>query len=317
MKSNINIKRVIIVFFVIDFVLCLGIVIGMHISQDKPGSPVATLVSERSITLGESKSKAAIYENFQNYVKKSYILIGSEPNVTYYKILRNVPRNDYDTESFYCDSEDDFIYYHDKDGVRSSVIAVDVSSYQPALDWNSLKAAGVEVAMIRVGYRGYGNGALVTDAMFDTHIRGALNAGLRVGVYFYTQAVNYEEGAEEARYVLDIISRYDVTCPVTIDTEYLPDESARAYDLDVDTRTDAVVGFCETVKEAGYTPMVYSNRNWFVQNLDMSRLGGYKIWVAHYTNEPDFPYMYTGWQYTDQGALDGAANAIDLNVWFE
>ena len=158
---------------------------------------------------------------------------------------------------------------------------------------------------------------IVLDDMFESHVQGALEEGLHVGVYFFSQALNYDEGVEEANFVLNAIRDYNITCPVAIDTEFLDASDARTNGLDIDSRTDSIVGFCETVKAAGYIPMIYSNRNWYVQSLDMSRLGDYKLWLAHYTNQPDFPYKYVGWQYTDQGTLSGVEGSVDLNVWFK
>ena len=171
--------------------------------------------------------------------------------------------------------------------------------------------------MVRVGFRGYGSGKIVLDDMFEEHTDNAIKAGLKVGVYFFSQAVNYDEGVEEARFALDAIRKYRITGPVAIDTEYIDAEDARTADLSIDDRTDGVVGFCETVKQAGYTPMIYASRNWFVQSLDMTRLGDYKLWLAHYTNQTDFPYLYTGWQYTDAGEIPGIYGSVDLNVWFD
>ena len=102
-----------------------------------------------------------------------------------------------------------------------------------------------------------------------------------------------------------------------IDTEEVYADGARTADISNDVRTDGVVGFCETVKNAGYTPMIYSNRNWFVQKLDMTRLGNYKLWLAHYANQPDFPYLYAGWQYTGNGTIAGIGQELDLNVWMD
>ena len=153
--------------------------------------------------------------------------------------------------------------------------------------------------------------------MFQTHIEGAKAAGIKVGIYFYSQAISYEEGVEEAQFALNLASAYTLDMPVVIDTEEVYADGARTADLSNDARTDSVVGFCETVKSAGYTPMIYSNRNWFVQKLDMTRLGDYKLWLAHYANQPDFPYLYSGWQYTGTGTIAGIGQELDLNVWME
>lgn len=296
--------------------IAIGVIIGVNISH-KTGDPVIAAVGDRGWTLGESQQKPLIEENYWNFIYASYILVGTPPDCEYYKIVSEVERHDYDKENFYIDDGTDKMYYHGEDGSRLTSIAIDVSAFQPELDWNSVKAAGVDVVMIRVGYRGYGSGKIVLDDMFETHIQGALEAGLQVGVYFFSQAISYDEGIEEANFVLDAISQYNITCPIAIDTEFVDASDARTNGLDIESRTDSVVGFCETVKAYGYMPMIYSNRNWYVQRLDMSRLGDYRLWLAHYSNEPDFPYKYVGWQYTDQGTLDGVDGPVDLNVWFK
>ena len=296
--------------------IAIGVIIGINIktiSRD----PVFVSLTDKTWTLGEGEEKARIEENYWNFIRASYILIGTPPDCEYYKIVSEVKRHDYDVENFYIDDNSDKMYYHNAEGERVSTLAIDVSAFQPEIDWTAVKAAGVDVAMIRVGYRGYGSGKIVEDDMFRTHIQGALDAGLRVGVYFFSQALNYDEGVSEANFVLETIREFDVTCPVVIDTEFMDASDARTNELDIDSRTDSIVGFCETVEAAGYTAMIYSNRNWFVQSVDMSRLGDYKLWLAHYTNQPDFPYEYIGWQYTDQGTLDGVDGSVDLNVWFK
>ena len=257
-----------------------------------------------------------INDNFWRFVDARYVLVGMPPDCQFYKIVSEVPRHDYDVESFYAE-DGDVIYYHDENGRKASTVAIDLSTFQTDIDWDKVKASGVEVVMVRVGFRGYGSGKIVLDDMFEEHTENAINAGLKVGVYFFSQAVNYDEGVEEARFALDAIREYRITGPVAIDTEYIDAEDARTAELSIDDRTDGVVGFCETVKQAGYTPMIYASRNWFVQCLDMTRLGDYKLWLAHYTNQTDFPYLYTGWQYTDAGEISGISGSVDLNVWFD
>ncbi len=296
--------------------ISIGVIIGINIKQ-KSQKPVVEVVAERTWTLGESEQKALIEENYWNFIYASYILIGTPPDCEYYKIVSEVERHDYEVENFYIDDGSDKMYYHDAEGARLTSIAIDVSAFQPNIDWNQVKASGVDIVMIRVGYRGYGSGKIVLDDMFESHVQGALEAGLQVGVYFFSQALNYDEGVEEAKFVIDAIQEYNITCPVAIDTEFLDASDARTNGLDIASRTDSIIGFCETVKASGYIPMIYSNRNWYVQSLDMSRLGDYRLWLAHYSNQPDFPYKYVGWQYTDQGTLSGVEGAVDLNVWFK
>lgn len=296
--------------------IAIGVIIGVNIKRES-NKPVIAEVGDRTWTLGESEQKPLIEENYWNFIYASYILIGTPPDCEYYKIVSEVERHDYEVENFYVDDGSDKMYYHDAEGSRLTSIAIDISAFQPNIDWAQVKAAGVDIVMIRVGYRGYGSGKIVLDDMFETHVKGALEAGLQVGVYFFSQALNYDEGVEEANFVIDAIKDYNITCPVAIDTEFLDATDARTNGLDIASRTDSIIGFCETVKAAGYIPMIYSNRNWYVQSLDMSRLGDYRLWLAHYSNQPDFPYKYVGWQYTDQGTLSGVDGSVDLNVWFK
>ncbi|MBQ9200037.1 MAG: glycoside hydrolase family 25 protein [Lachnospiraceae bacterium] len=306
----------ILIMLIIIGMVALIILLNVKFDKSKPVF-ISTAADEREWYLEPGAVAGLIDDNYWSYVRASYVLIGDYPNYEYYKIAANVPRNDYEVDNFFIDDENGLMYYHNDNAERISHVAVDVSAYQTDVDWEKVKAAGVDMAIIRAGYRGYGSGALVTDDMFQNHIEGALDAGLIVGVYFFTQAINYDEGVEEAKYTLNLIKDYKVKGPVIIDSEIIYDDAARTAELDIDSRTDSVVGFCETVKNAGYEPMIYSNRNWFVQELDMSRVGNYRLWLAHYSNQPDFPYLYTAWQYTDEGSLSGIGINLDLNVWIE
>ena len=131
-------------------------------------------------------------------------------------------------------------------------LGVDVSFYQGEIDWEAVAADGVEFAMIRCGYRGSESGTIVVDEQFENNINGALAAGLDVGVYFFSQSTGAIEAAEEANFVLDLISGYDITMPVAFDWE--PLEGSRAEDIDRSELTASAVVFCEMVKDAGYTP---------------------------------------------------------------
>lgn len=312
---NKKITQILLIAACVAVALAIGFVIGINVKPNgrlKPKTPEYT----HEWGIPQDGIATAIYDNFWAYVKQSYIIVGTPPDCQLYKIVDEVPRHNYNLDNFYAEA-DGLLYYHDDAGNIISSVAIDVSAYQTNVDWEQVKAAGVDVAMIRVGYRGYGSGKLVVDDTFQSHIEGASEQNMRVGVYFYTQALNYEEGVEEAQFVLEAIKDYQVTCPIAIDTEFLEVEDSRAYNLDNAARTDAVVGFCETIKAAGYTPMIYSNRNWYAANLDMTRLGDYSLWLAHYSNQPDFPYQFAGWQYTSNGSLYGVEGEVDLNVWLD
>ncbi len=316
---EINWPHVILVGAIAVVLVLIGLVIGINIGKSRRHKPALVGRDGYTWSLQPGAESQMIYANFWQFAQASYVLVGDIPNCQFYKIVKEVPRNDFQTDDFYMEDGDSTIMaYHNAEGERISELAVDISSYQPDLDWDVLKQAGVTIAFIRVGYRGYGSeGKLVADDMFQTHIEAAKAAGIKVGIYFYSQAVNYEEGVAEAQFALDLASDYTLDMPVVIDTEEVYADEARTADITVDERTDGVVGFCETVKNAGYVPMIYSHRNWFVQKLDMTRLGGYKLWLAHYANQPDFPYLYAGWQYTGSGTIAGIGQEIDLNVWLD
>jgi GH25 family lysozyme M1 (1,4-beta-N-acetylmuramidase) len=313
MNKAYKIKKAVVAFLLADLLICVGIIIGVNLVSEN-SHPVAAMATDRELTLGVGTEKAEIEDNYWDFVHKSYILIGTAPNYTYYKIVSQLDRNDYDPELFY-EEDNGFMYYHDEDGNRLSKVAVDVSTFQGDIDWNQLAATGVELVMIRAGLRGYGNGEIKEDSAFRRNVEGATAAGLSVGVYFFSQALNADEGAEEAQFVLDLVSGYGISGPIAIDTEFVDDSEARTFNLDITSRTDSIISFCDTVDAAGYQSMIYANRNWFVQNLDLTRLYGYKLWVAHYVDTPDFPYLYNGWQYTETATIAGVQGNIDLNVW--
>ncbi len=196
---------------------------------------------------------------------------------------------------------------------------IDVSLYQGIIDWAKVKKSGVDFAMIRAGYRGYETGGLVEDRMFSKNLLGVTSNGLKVGIYFYTQAINETEAKEEAKYVLNLIKKYGVkiTYPITIDTELTPTETGRADNLSVSKRTAIVKAFCETISNAGYTPMIYANKYWLTSNLDMTKLSKYDVWLAHYTNKTDYKGKYTIWQYTDKGNVNGIDGYVDKNYGYK
>lgn len=193
-------------------------------------------------------------------------------------------------------------------------LGVDVSFYQGEIDWQTVADNGVEFAMIRCGYRGSESGAIVEDEQFRNNMQGALDAGLDVGVYFFSQSTGAIEAAEEANFVLGLIQDYDVTMPVAFDWEPLAD--SRAEDIDRDELTASAVVFCEMVKDAGYTPCVYLYRYIGYYEYEMERLGDYDIWVGAPGTWPDFYYRHLLWQFSFTGRVEGIDADVDLNLQF-
>ncbi len=195
----------------------------------------------------------------------------------------------------------------------NSRVGIDVSKWNGEIDWDRVKNAGVEFAIIRAGYRGSTTGSLVEDSCFAANMRGAAASGMPVGVYFFTQAVNEVEAVEEASAVLQLIREYDLDYPIFIDTEGAGG-NGRADNLDVETRTAVCEAFCRTIANAGYTAGVYASRNWYNNNLHVDKLEHYCIWLAEYRHTPLYQGYYHMWQYTSKGAVDGIAGNVDMNV---
>ena len=197
-----------------------------------------------------------------------------------------------------------------------TIPGIDVSYYQGKIDWEAVKASGIEFAIIRLGYRGYGEeGKLVEDKMAYSNIEGALRAGLKVGVYFFSQAITVEEALEEAEFVLARIRRYEITMPVVYDWEYISAE-ARTANMDRRTLTDCYIAFCDRIAEAGYTPMAYFNTYQSRSLMNLTELEQYPFWLALYSDRMTFPYRIEMWQYTDSGKVPGIEGNVDINLYF-
>ena len=197
---------------------------------------------------------------------------------------------------------------------------IDVSVYQGTIDWAKVSKSGVDFAMIRAGYRGYGDkGVLVEDSMFSKNVLGAKTNKIDIGIYFYTQAINVEEAKEEAKFVVNLIKKYgiDVKYPIAIDTELSPTGTGRADSISKEKRTEIVKAFCENIKQLGYKPMVYASKYWLYDNLNVQQISQYDTWLAHYTDKTDYKYSYTMWQYTSTGNVDGITVNVDKSYCYK
>lgn len=194
------------------------------------------------------------------------------------------------------------------------VRGIDVSKYQGNIDWKQVKASGIDFAIIRVGYRGYGTGALVEDSTFKQNIQGATAAGVKVGLYFYSQAITEAEAVEEASMVLRLCKGYNISYPIYFDTEKVANATGRADNISAAQRTACAVAFCETIQNAGYRAGVYSYRDWFYYSLNMANISKYSTWIAQYRTSLDFKYSYDIWQYSSTGKVPGISVNCDMNV---
>lgn len=192
-------------------------------------------------------------------------------------------------------------------------LGIDVSKWQGEIDWEKVKDDGVEFVIIRCGYRGYTKGTLIEDPMFAQNIKGATDAGLKVGVYFFTQAINEVEAVEEASMVVSLVRDYDLQYPIFIDTESAGG-TGRADGLDVESRTKVCDAFCATIQDAGYKSGVYASRNWYYEKVEAEELEDYVIWLAEYRSIPLYKGYYHMWQYTSKGKVDGINGNVDMNL---
>jgi len=214
---------------------------------------------------------------------------------------------------------DNMIYKYD-DGTYESVFGIDVSYHQHEIDWAKVKQSGVEFAMIRVGYRGYSQGEIYEDEQFINNIEGAIDNDIKVGIYFFSQAINVEEAIEEADFVIKKIKKYDIDYPIAFDMEYIQvdgEEVSRIKNLSSYERSQIAITFCNRLKDAGYETMIYNSANKIMELFDLNYLQEESIWLAEYDNETNYAYLFDMWQYSSTGTIDGIDTNVDLNIYFK
>lgn len=226
--------------------------------------------------------------------------------------MEGMPRNPYAPEDFSIDERGRVTY--EKDGI-SAKTGVDVSFYQQDIDWQAVAADGIDFAIIRLGYRGYTEGGLMMDERFETNVQGALDAGLEVGVYFFSQAITPEEAEAEAAFVLHAIEDYEITGPIAFDWEPITSgQNARTDGMTGEVLTQCAKAFCAQVAQGGYEPAVYFNQDLGYLHYDLRELTDYTLWLAEYDQKPDFYYHFDLWQYTHTGTVAGIEGNVDLNL---
>jgi prepilin-type N-terminal cleavage/methylation domain-containing protein len=206
--------------------------------------------------------------------------------------------------------------YTDENGNVISHKGIDVSEHQGKIDWKKVRNDGVEFAFVRVLYRGWGSGKLVEDTTGEDNIREAVENGINVGAYVFSQAITPEEAVEEARRAIEIVSPYAQGIPIVIDVEYVPSDDARMDELTPEERTDVILAFCDEVSSQGYIPMIYYNTEMGGLGVENERLEGITKWYAWYSEVPYYPYKYDIWQYSDKGSVDGIKGNVDQNISF-
>ncbi|MBQ1579587.1 MAG: glycoside hydrolase family 25 protein [Firmicutes bacterium] len=311
-------------------ILCIALLASLlagctqQSGQTEPSAKPDTVLTPQdeivSYTVGEiqefGRNDASVWELLQDLLPNLIVYRGAGGVFQYASIDRSLPQSDYDWSNLVEVSETPREVEYAVDGETVSIKGIDVSTYQGDIDWEKVAASGVKFVFIRLGYRGYESGLLVKDDRFEDNIRGALQNGIAVGVYFVTQAISVEEAVEEAQFVMENIRPYNVTWPIVLDIEDAASATARTAELSQQARTDHAIAFCETVKESGYTPMLYCNIRWFIEKLDITRITDYDKWFAQYFRKPFFPYAFQVWQYSSTGRIDGIEGNVDYNISF-
>lgn len=224
-----------------------------------------------------------------------------------------LPKNEYDFTKLVCQSN--LMKYYEN-GKKISYVGVDVSESQDYIDFVKVKKAGIDFVMIRVGARGYGTGQLILDDYFSENLKRATDAGLEVGVYFFSQAVSVEEAVEEANMVIEQLGEYKIGYPVAYDMELISNDTARTDGLSRSDRTTITKAFLDTIAASGLKTVIYGSKEWLIKEIDMSKLTAYDVWLSQPQDIPDYPYHFTMWQYNFDGSVDGIVGKVGLNISF-
>lgn len=220
---------------------------------------------------------------------------------------------DYVRECFY--TENGFKKYEDE--IYTSLKGIDISEFQDNIDWQKIKEANLDFIYLRVGRRGATTGLLYDDQEFANHYYNASKLGVKIGVYFFSQAISSKEAIEEADFVVSKIKNLNIELPIVYDMENVYIENARLEGANVLTKTNSAKVFCDRIKELGYTPMIYTGQHWSENDYNMEKLKDNLIWQAYYgENYDNFLYPFIMWQYTDEGILEGIDGFVDLDIMF-
>jgi GH25 family lysozyme M1 (1,4-beta-N-acetylmuramidase) len=284
------------------------------ISDVKPGEYYLTLNEIEGYNVPQSPLSVNV---------KSTVTYTAIDDISYFLHLESeVDTSKEDTQSKYIDDEDDDDSQYktlldlEEEAGSAVELGIDVSKWNGDIDWDVVKAEGVDFAIIRCGYRGSSSGWLIEDPYFYKNIQGAKKAGIKVGIYFFTQATDIVEAVEEASAAVSLLGDISLDYPVFIDTEGAGG-NGRADNLDVNTRTAVINAFCKTIQDSGLEAGVYASRNWYYNYLNTSEIDDYYIWLAEYRQTPEYTGKYNMWQYTSSGTVAGIEGRVDLDISYK
>lgn len=287
-------------------------------TQAEADAKQAALAGEERILSGIEQSLAGgitVLKTLRPYYPDKLVL-ASEGKYHFVPINPNLKQHPYEESNLSILENGEFQY--SENGQVISHKGIDVSKHQGQINWQQVAEDGVEFAIIRVAYRGYGEeGKLNVDERYEENIKGALAAGIKVGVYIYSQAITEEELREEAEFVLEKIAPYKIECPVVYDVEKVFGADGRMNNITVEERTKMAALFCQIIENAGYKPMIYHNMEMAALMINLEELQSYDKWFAYYSDDFYYPYDYSIWQYTEKGKVNGVKGEVDLNISFK
>lgn len=295
---------------------------GVYVDEDKDGVILISDIKpgEYRLSLNE-QSGFKVPESPVNVSVKSivsYTVIDDIDFFVHAESEIDILKEDTKDKKLDSEDEDDSQYtalldMEDDERENAVKLGIDVSKWNGEIDWEIVKAEGVDFAIIRCGYRGSSSGLLIEDPFFYKNLTGAKKVGIKVGLYFFTQATNLVEAVEEASMAVSLLGGTKIEYPVFIDTEGAGG-NGRADNLDPGTRTAVVNAFCQTIQNAGLDAGVYSGRNWYYNNLIVDQMDAPNIWLAEYRQTPLYEGRYDMWQYTSSGSVAGIEGRVDLNI---
>ena len=295
---------------------------GVYVDEDKDGVILISDIKpgEYKVSLGEQQGFQVPAAPVSVRVKSivSYTVIDDIDFFVHAESEVDILKEDTKDKKLDSEDEDDSQYtalldMEEDEHANAVKLGIDVSKWNGEIDWEVVKAEGVDFAIIRCGYRGSSSGWLLEDPYFYKNLTGAKKAGIKVGLYFFTQATNLVEAVEEASMVVSLLGDTEIEYPVFIDTEGAGG-NGRADNLDPGTRTAVVNAFCQTIQNAGLDAGVYSGRNWFYNNLIVDEMEAPNVWLAEYRQTPLYEGRYDMWQYTSSGSVAGIEGRVDLNI---
>lgn len=262
--------------------------------------------------LQEEEEKKAMEEDLTEGGTKTMVV---RPDGTEQWIMINayIEKNTYDEIGFIYEEP---VMKYFQNGAKQSQLGAVLKDSCGNVNFELLRKAGVEFVMIRAGYRGYESGIISPDEMFDTYVQGATDAGLKIGVYFESQAVTEEEAAQEADYTINLIFERNITFPVVFKSGLVPNATSRVEYLTKSQISQLGNTFCERVAQAGYKPAVYGDKYWLLRKMDLTQLGAYDVWLSQEGEKPDYPYEFSMWQYDNAVEIGGIDAEIPLCISF-